>query len=993
MKIKKFLSVCLSIVLLFSFLPLTVIESEAASYPSVTLNVPWYSQRRVADCGIASVAMVEAYIKGYGKNDDTVYNAVWKTNGESVTLSSYAALGYSIISNTLENIYNKLKAGDPVIVYRTGNDHYSVVYGYNGSTSTLQKSGFLVLNTYRSSNGSIVANPGTTGKTNLESWLNGNTWKHTMVRTENKIPLSASNYSSITDSNFSNIYTSNISETDATIHGYFKTLTTVKGCGFYIGTSETNLTKITKNLSGNADAGGRFETIFYAMSKWYGPLKAGTKYYYKFWYTNSSGKEITSPVNWFLTSGTTETQEPTVATMMIDNVYRNLHVGDTAHLYVNSNDIEQYEFFILKDGEQFYTTTQAGYTLDYACEEPGLYEAYATVSNAAGSLTSDRAKWMVIPELPAAPHAVTTASANGHNYTLYLSYSSWDDAKEFCEDNGGYLMTLTNADEQALFESLVAECNYGSFWLGGKLHNGEFSWITCEEFSYANWLENEPSSDDEEYLGTYKSTQWNDFTVESPSICGFVMETGSIDEENTDHPWFVTVTEGTCTADTTAEYECTLCGATKMEILYPAKGHDYGDWEYLSTSQHWRICNNNQGHVETENHNWDDGVVTKEATCTETGIRTYTCSVCGGTMTSEIPVDPDAHPYVYVTPEIAPTCVTDGSTSEEGCSFCDTVLVPATVIPATGEHDWIEIGIGDGFCDSPTIYYYGCPECNATKEEQFGPSEHAWGAWVSVSDTQHQRICGMFANHIETENHNWDDGVVTKEPSATQSGIKTYTCTVCDGTKTESIDPVPSVDSDAPQYEIISAAGRAGESVTVYVAIKNNPGIISLRNSLSYDTSALELTAVENTGLLNGFTTPSATITSPYTLRWADSLAAENNTENGNIVKLTFTIKDSTEEGSYNISVSPTEARSVDGTKVSFSGASSYITVIAYIPGDADGDGEVTDWDAIVLNRYLAAWDVTVDPQAADVDKDGEVTDWDAIVLERYLAGWDITLE
>ena len=29
---------------------------------------------------------------------------------------------------------------------------------------------------------------------------------------------------------------------------------------------------------------------------------------------------------------------------------------------------------------------------------------------------------------------------------------------------------------------------------------------------------------------------------------------------------------------------------------------------------------------------------------------------------------------------------------------------------------------------------------------------------------------------------------------------------------------------------------------------------------------------------------------------------------------------------------------------------------------------------------------------AADVDGDGEVSDWDAILLSRYLAGWNVTL-
>lgn len=63
-----------------------------------------------------------------------------------------------------------------------------------------------------------------------------------------------------------------------------------------------------------------------------------------------------------------------------------------------------------------------------------------------------------------------------------------------------------------------------------------------------------------------------------------------------------------------------------------------------------------------------------------------------------------------------------------------------------------------------------------------------------------------------------------------------------------------------------------------------------------------------------------------------------------------------------------------------------------YTTDDVDGDGEVSDWDAIVLNRYLAGWDVEINVSASDIDDDGEISDWDAIVLERYLAGWGVEL-
>ena len=41
--------------------------------------------------------------------------------------------------------------------------------------------------------------------------------------------------------------------------------------------------------------------------------------------------------------------------------------------------------------------------------------------------------------------------------------------------------------------------------------------------------------------------------------------------------------------------------------------------------------------------------------------------------------------------------------------------------------------------------------------------------------------------------HDWDSGTVTKEPTATETGVRTYACTRCNETKTESI-PVVSVD-------------------------------------------------------------------------------------------------------------------------------------------------------------------------------------------------------
>jgi len=196
--------------------------------------------------------------------------------------------------------------------------------------------------------------------------------------------------------------------------------------------------------------------------------------------------------------------------------------------------------------------------------------------------------------------------------------------------------------------------------------------------------------------------------------------------------------------------------------------------------------------------------------------------------------------------------------------------------------------------------------------------------------------------------------------------------------------------TSGPRHEVGSAKARAGDTVTVTLSIKDNPGIISLRNQIIFDESALELTGVEDTGLLNGFRTPSPNISSPYTLLWMDSSSNVNNSANGVIAKLNFKIKSGTGPGDYNVSLKAIEALNVSNNNVNFANGQGKIMVIDFMLGDLDRNGKVNTWDAVLFERYLAGWNVSVDLLAADINGDGEVNTWDAILLERYLAGWDI---
>ena len=113
----------------------------------------------------------------------------------------------------------------------------------------------------------------------------------------------------------------------------------------------------------------------------------------------------------------------------------------------------------------------------------------------------------------------------------------------------------------------------------------------------------------------------------------------------------VTTVDPTCATDGYTEYKNSLTGKTKQEAI-PATGkHTY---EVTDST---------------------------DATCTEAGSVTYTCSVCGDTYTEE--TDLAEHTY-EVTETTDATCTEDGSTTYT-CSVCGDTY--KETIPATGHDD------------------------------------------------------------------------------------------------------------------------------------------------------------------------------------------------------------------------------------------------------------------------------------------------------------------
>ena len=63
---------------------------------------------------------------------------------------------------------------------------------------------------------------------------------------------------------------------------------------------------------------------------------------------------------------------------------------------------------------------------------------------------------------------------------------------------------------------------------------------------------------------------------------------------------------------------------------------------------------------------------------------------------------------------------------------------------------------------------------------------HSFGSWTRVDDATHKSVCAACGTE-ETAGHTWNSGMVTRNPSCKEVGVKTFACTGCNATRTETI--------------------------------------------------------------------------------------------------------------------------------------------------------------------------------------------------------------
>lgn len=91
------------------------------------------------------------------------------------------------------------------------------------------------------------------------------------------------------------------------------------------------------------------------------------------------------------------------------------------------------------------------------------------------------------------------SGGNGHWYELVLDDAvGWTAAKNAAIAKGGYLATITSANEQDFIKNafFAVGSGYGSYWIGASdaATEGSFQWVTGEAFSYANWGGGQPDN-------------------------------------------------------------------------------------------------------------------------------------------------------------------------------------------------------------------------------------------------------------------------------------------------------------------------------------------------------------------------------------------------------------------------------------------------------------------------------------------------------------------
>lgn len=263
----------------------------------------------------------------------------------------------------------------------------------------------------------------------------------------------------------------------------------------------------------------------------------------------------------------------------------------------------------------------------------------------------------------------------------------------------------------------------------------------------------EPTCDSDGCVAYWFCTGCDNYYFDNNGAVGEKTTVEKVAIPATGHKW-VLVVGGYKEGAQNHTIKCSVCGQKKDEAHADHPGDVRDDvWQHDGTN-HWNVygCGTIMNKAA---HTWNEGVVTKGATCTEPGEKTFTCNVCKATKTEPIPVI--AHQYEWKH---------DETNHWQECSVCHDIIDKA-------EHT------------------YASHKCEDT-------------ATCTKAGCGYVKPAGQ---------HSWNDGEVTTPATCTTDGVKTYTCKVCSETKTE---PIKASGHSLTKVEAVAATCTEGGNNEYY---------------------------------------------------------------------------------------------------------------------------------------------------------------------------------
>ena len=234
----------------------------------------------------------------------------------------------------------------------------------------------------------------------------------------------------------------------------------------------------------------------------------------------------------------------------------------------------------------------------------------------------------------------------------------------------------------------------------------------------------------------------------------------------------------TCTDDGNRAYwTCSECRnifsddaglnpTTLADVTVFATGHTWSnDWSSDGTG-HWHDCVNANCPITENNQKVGYAAHTPGADATETTPQT--CDVCGYELAPALG-HIHANHLTFIA-EVPETCTADGVKAHYECEC------------------------GKLFADDQAA-------TEVTLESLKIAAHHTYGTdWESDNDDDHYHICSVCSGKADVTPHSYDSGMITIPATETTEGVKTYTCSVCHHTKTETVPKLSHTHSLSVDY-------------------------------------------------------------------------------------------------------------------------------------------------------------------------------------------------